>query len=112
MLEMHTHGHAFGDRVLAIVAERLERSLRAGDVMGRVGGDEFIAACPNMTPFDEAMIVERLHAAVTSPVRVAGIDVVVGVSIGTASGCAGASASALIAEADVAMYLAKAARAG
>ena len=101
-------GHAFGDRVLVVVAQRLERVLRAGDVMGRVGGDEFIAACRDLTPLDEGDVVARLHAALRTPVRVAGVDVDVRVSVGSASGLAGTSAAALIAQADAAMYTAKA----
>ena len=36
------HGHAFGDKVLQTVGERLRATLREGDIMGRIGGDEFV----------------------------------------------------------------------
>lgn len=103
-------GHAFGDKVLAVAAERLSRALRVGDVLGRVGGDEFVAACPAMSAADATATVERLERALRAPINIDGQEVTVGVSVGTASRDQGSSPAALIAAADSAMYRVKAFR--
>jgi len=103
-------GHSIGDRVLTVVAERLRGALRCGDVLARVGGDEFVAVCPSMPPDDRARIVTRLEDALATPIRIDSIEATIGVSIGSATGTPGTDATALIAEADAAMYEVKAAR--
>jgi diguanylate cyclase (GGDEF)-like protein/PAS domain S-box-containing protein len=62
-------GHHAGDTVLQIAAQRLRRGLRIDDVVGRVGGDEFVAllAAP-IEPNDVEDIVNRLHAALEEPI--------------------------------------------
>ena len=62
-------GHHAGDTVLQIAAQRLRRGLRSDDVVGRVGGDEFVAllAAP-IEPTDVEDIVNRLHAALEEPI--------------------------------------------
>jgi diguanylate cyclase (GGDEF)-like protein/PAS domain S-box-containing protein len=62
-------GHHAGDTVLQIAAQRLRRGLRTDDVVGRVGGDEFVAllAAP-IAPADVEAIVKRLHAALEEPI--------------------------------------------
>jgi diguanylate cyclase (GGDEF)-like protein len=62
-----THGHAAGDRVLAMVGARAARSMRASDVVGRVGGDEFMALLPEATPEGAAAVAEKLRAALAQP---------------------------------------------
>jgi len=97
-------GHAFGDTVLAVAAERLGGTLRASDLLGRVGGDEFVAACPRMTSADAVAAVQRLEDALVLPIVVNGEEVTIGVSVGTATGEKGSTATALIAAADNVMY--------
>ena len=65
-------GHHAGDTVLQIAAQRLRRGLRSDDVVGRVGGDEFVAllAAP-IEPTDVEDIVNRLHAALEEPIVIA-----------------------------------------
>lgn len=116
-------GHAFGDRVLAVVGERLSWSVRGGDMAARLGGDEFAVLLEEQaTPQAALAIAERIQSAVATPIGVDGRQVRVGVSIGIASsetlGEAGATvtleplasgvlADELVRNADVAMYEAK-----
>jgi diguanylate cyclase (GGDEF)-like protein len=59
-----THGHPFGDLVLKRVSERLQSSIRPYDVLGRVGGEEFLIIAP-ATPSDEAVsLAERIISAI------------------------------------------------
>jgi diguanylate cyclase (GGDEF)-like protein/PAS domain S-box-containing protein len=62
-------GHHAGDTVLQIAAQRLRRAVRPDDVVGRVGGDEFVAllAAP-IRPTDVENLVNRLHAALEEPI--------------------------------------------
>ncbi len=62
-----THGHAAGDRVLAMVGARASRSMRASDVVARVGGDEFVALLPEATREGAASVAEKLRASLAQP---------------------------------------------
>jgi diguanylate cyclase (GGDEF)-like protein/PAS domain S-box-containing protein len=63
-------GHPVGDRVLAIVAERLVGALRPGDLVARIGGDEFAVLCERLSDVDDVeTVAERLLAAVREPIR-------------------------------------------
>lgn len=104
------YGHAFGDTVLAAAARRMSYALRATDVLGRVGGDEFVAACPFMEAEDAVAVVERLEVALQAPIIVDGVEVRIGVSVGSATAPRGSSVEALIAAADTEMYAVKASR--
>jgi two-component system cell cycle response regulator len=106
------HGHAVGDRVLFQVAQALRTGVREVDVVGRVGGEEFVVVAPE-TPSKEALqLAERLRRAVADEVVHApdGDDVRVTVSVGVATlaEVAADSPAALLAEADRALYRAKA----
>ncbi|MGY1707687.1 diguanylate cyclase domain-containing protein [Geodermatophilus sp. SYSU D00697] len=106
-------GHAAGDTVLRETARRLHTVLRPGDTVGRLGGDEFVVVCPDV-PTEEAaaLVVERIHHAVTAPLTVDGgpagrVQVSVGVSTGAALSRPGDGPEALLRRADVAMYRVK-----
>lgn len=107
-------GHAAGDALLVAVADRLRGALRSADTVARLGGDEFAALLE--PPFDEvAEVAERLVDAVGRPLLVHGVEVPIEVSVGVAvveQGATSPSASALLAEADRAMYAAKASGGG
>jgi diguanylate cyclase (GGDEF)-like protein len=57
-------GHAVGDLVLKEVANRMAASCRSGDLLGRVGGEEFLAVFADVTGRDAQVIAERLREAV------------------------------------------------
>ncbi|NKX91111.1 diguanylate cyclase domain-containing protein [Nocardia coubleae] len=78
-----TLGHAIGDTVLQIVAQRLQRALRAEDVVGRLGGDEFLvllAGHPQRT--DLPRLIERLRVTMAEPIIASGHRLEVSASIG------------------------------
>ncbi|WP_118184235.1 sensor domain-containing diguanylate cyclase [Paraburkholderia phosphatilytica] len=102
-------GHMVGDAVLRVMAQRVAATVRAQDVFGRFGGEEFALLLP-CTPLADAMCVaEKIrHAIADAPVDVQGVQVPVTASVGGASARVGVSAyEALINEADAALYSAK-----
>ena len=105
-----TLGHAAGDQLLAEVARRLELTAREQDTVGRLGGDEFVViAYPVPSATEAACIAARLMKAVQQPVELAGSQVYPTSSIGAALSAPGMLADQLLADADRAMYTAKAA---
>jgi diguanylate cyclase (GGDEF)-like protein len=104
-----TLGHARGDRLLALVAERLLTAVRAVDTVARLGGDQFAMLLEDLTSADRAMIVaERALSLLAKPFDLAGQSVSVSASIGLALRADGnTGADELIHEADAAMYEAK-----
>jgi diguanylate cyclase (GGDEF)-like protein len=108
-------GHATGDRLLRLVADRLRSTVRDSDVVGRFGGDEFVVVCHDVAGAGAARrIAESVVAALDeASLDVAGDAVRPAASIGLAWAAAGpAAAESLIARADAAMYEAKRTRAG
>ena len=59
-----THGHAAGDQVLRQCAQRVQQTLRGGDMLCRVGGEEFTALLPDTGLAQAAQLAERLRAEV------------------------------------------------
>ncbi len=104
-------GHEAGDRLLVEVARRLQRLARRADTVARLGGDEFVLLCPSLHEDDDLRLVaDRVLAAVAEPFVDEGRDLSVTGSVGIVSSSdPGADAGALIEDADVAMYEAKAA---
>ena len=106
-----TYGHAAGDQVLIKLAEVSRRLLRATDICGRLGGEEFVGLLPE-TPADQAYTVaERLRETLAeTPVATPAGEIRFTVSIGIATATPGdRSIDDLIRVADEAMYEAKAA---
>ncbi|MFQ1001967.1 putative bifunctional diguanylate cyclase/phosphodiesterase [Modestobacter sp. SSW1-42] len=103
-------GHAVGDRVLHTVARRLETVVRAGDVVCRLGGDEFIVVAEHL--HDEAtltVLAGRVIAAVSEPFDGADTPVRIGASVGIGVSRDGRTdPDQLLGEADAAAYRAKA----
>jgi diguanylate cyclase (GGDEF)-like protein/PAS domain S-box-containing protein len=103
-------GHDAGDDLLCVVATRLSEALRPEDTVARFGGDEFVVLSTRLTGPDEALrLAERLRAAVSVPVSLQeGYTVVPTMSIGlTTTSDPHADPTALLRDADAAMYRAK-----
>jgi len=100
-------GHDFGDRVLVEVAARLTRELPSHQVLGRLGGDEFIMMVRGNGPQEVAPIAERILQAVRRPMTIEGERLVVDASIGLAAAERFWTVPELIDHADQAMYDAK-----
>ena len=100
-------GHAIGDETLCLFASVAGINMRASDLLGRFGGEEFVAILPG-TASEAAVAAERVRAAFEAAgVMVADQLLSATVSIGVASGEPGADIIALIAAADRALYKAK-----
>jgi diguanylate cyclase (GGDEF)-like protein/PAS domain S-box-containing protein len=106
-----TLGHAAGDELLALVAERLRIASRDSDVIGRLGGDEFMIVLRDLPGPEIAMqVADRFSMALCGHFALSGGAAELTVSIGVACGEAGAvSADELVRQADAAMYRAKSA---
>jgi diguanylate cyclase (GGDEF)-like protein len=105
-----TYGHAAGDEVLVEVANRLHASVRASDTVCRLGGDEFLVICEDLSGGGVARdLAQRIVAAARQPVRLRqGGAVAVGASIGVAvSSRADEAPERLLQAADEALYTAK-----
>jgi diguanylate cyclase (GGDEF)-like protein/PAS domain S-box-containing protein len=106
-------GHAVGDELLVLVAQRLRDSCRAGDVVARQGGDEFLVLVQGTTgdalPGAAAQAVAaNLRVALAKPFALASTDLYITPSIGASLFPAdGDSAETLLKHADIAMYAAK-----
>lgn len=109
-----SHGHAMGDALLVIVAQRLQSSLRIEDMAARLGGDEFIVLLGSeFGTQDEAAVRarrvgEKILAAIREPITIDQCDLRVSASIGIALyPAADLDAAGLLQRADRAMYCAK-----
>jgi diguanylate cyclase (GGDEF)-like protein/PAS domain S-box-containing protein len=102
-------GHDAGDRLLVEVARRLRVAVRAGDVVARIGGDEFCVLAERISDEREARdLSRRLLDAVGTPLKLEGRDVQISTSIGLALDTTGAEMiGSLVRDADVALYRAK-----
>jgi diguanylate cyclase (GGDEF)-like protein/PAS domain S-box-containing protein len=101
-------GHQAGDRVLGETSRRLESVIRPGDIVARMGGDEFVVLCENLaSPDDAEKIATRIVQTVGKPIPVAAGVASVTASVGIAIGSLGESAASIVARADEAMYRTK-----
>jgi len=103
-------GHEAGDELLRQVAARLARAMPPDDLLARFGGDEFVAVLGDVARLEDVTEVGRgLLRALNRPFMLADEWVKVTASIGGVLGsCGSTSASAMLRDADAAMYVAKA----
>jgi diguanylate cyclase (GGDEF)-like protein len=104
-------GHSAGDALLAELAARLRATIREGDVAIRLGGDEFAVLLVDTSRPDADRLSHRLLDAIKAPVDVVGFDISSTASIGIADSRSDGY-DALLRNADIAMYAAKAAGKG
>jgi len=99
-------GHNSGDATLHLFATVVKKTLRAGDAIGRLGGEEFIALLPS-TLGDATAAANRVRRAFAAASAVPGSHAAATVSVGVSCGSASADIDTLIARADAALYRAK-----
>ncbi|MBW8896735.1 MAG: EAL domain-containing protein [Massilia sp.] len=104
-----TLGHDIGDELLRLVSRRLSETLRFGDVLSRIGGDEFGIILENVSQVRvAALIAEKCLAKLADPIHIHGHDIHIGASIGISVYPDDATdMHALLKYADTAMYYAK-----
>jgi diguanylate cyclase (GGDEF)-like protein/PAS domain S-box-containing protein len=103
------HGHAVGDAYIREVSKRISASVRDGDGVGRLSGDEFVVVLSGIgTPTEAIGMAGRIIDSVRQPLRLGGASFTPSLSIGIAySAGPGTTADELLAQADAAMYRAK-----
>ena len=108
------YGHDVGDKVLVEVANRLRSRVRLDEVVGRLGGDEFILLIDNMDTNKHVArnaalgVAEQLVTLLSMPINFNDIKLTIGVSIGIRIfGLDAIKAETVIKDADIAMYRAK-----
>jgi diguanylate cyclase (GGDEF)-like protein len=102
-------GHAVGDELLKSVAKRLRSTMRQGDIVARISGDEFALAIEGLSNVDELeKIVEKLRFRLAQPYRIRGHKIYTSASIGVALyPLDSADRDTMLRNADAAMYRAK-----
>jgi len=101
------YGHAVGDRVLQLIAARAASVVRGGDLVGRLGGEEFGILMPGATLNEAVQVAERLREAMETVAQVDESLPAVTISVGIAARERQRTAAELLAAADIALYTAK-----
>jgi len=103
-----TYGHPAGDEVLRASAQRLRASIRAGDAVGRIGGEEFLVLVTDAQSEEVADMAERIRATqAMPPIQFGQHSIALTCSIGYAIGAASDPIDGLLRLADQALYRAK-----
>jgi diguanylate cyclase (GGDEF)-like protein len=104
-----SHGHDIGDRLLTLVAERLQSCVRHGDTVGRLGGDEFAIVIARMAEADDAdLVAAQVVEQLARPFDLDGRETLITASIGISIyPIDGTDANVLLKNADTAMYQGK-----
>jgi diguanylate cyclase (GGDEF)-like protein len=103
-----THGHLIGDEVLCALVRLIEGHLRAHDILGRHGGDEFVILTAHTSAEAAATTFERIRSVVAgTPIATSVGDIPISISIGIRAWHRGETDVELLAAADAALYRAK-----
>lgn len=104
-----TYGHNVGDKLITALSQAMNKALREGDTLARIGGDEFIAVMVDLYKVEDCQpLLARLLEAAAHPVTIGDIIISISASIGvTFYPLDDTSAEQLIRHADQAMYVAK-----
>jgi diguanylate cyclase (GGDEF)-like protein/PAS domain S-box-containing protein len=104
-----SYGHSVGDLILVQIAQRLQATVREGDTVSRIGGDEFVLILSELSGLDQCKrILDRVLNIISDPISIGEDDVEVHASIGlTFYPEDDADADILLRHADQAMYVAK-----
>lgn len=102
-----TMGHATGDALLVKVARLLEESVRPGDVVARIGGDEFVLLCSDCDADLAEGVASRIVGSLEEPLDLGTVELYMTASIGIAVADGRSSPADLIQNADTALYEAK-----
>jgi diguanylate cyclase (GGDEF)-like protein/PAS domain S-box-containing protein len=102
-------GHEIGDKLLKIVAERMQSSVRQADTISRVGGDEFVVLLSQIDSLeDAAQVARKINVTLSQPHQIEGHELMVSASVGISIYPDNAKdASSLMRNADSSMYCAK-----
>lgn len=101
-------GHGCGDAILSEIAFRLRQTVRAGDIVARFGGDEFVVGAVVADQREAMALAQRMQACFDSAIPIEGLDYFVTASIGVSlSGPDAGTSVVLLRSADVAMHTAK-----
>ncbi len=104
------HGHEIGDKLLVALAENMQHTLREGDTLARIGGDEFVALMLDLTDASATSeLLPRLLAAAAKPVQIGELTLQVSASLGVTffPQLEIVDSDQLLRQADQAMYTAK-----
>lgn len=103
-----THGHAIGDAVLQVLAERMGMCVRDYDTLARLGGDEFLVLLPRLSRREDLSVVAfKIARSIREPIPLGDITLNVSASVGLAVYEPGEALDKLIQRADAEMYRAK-----
>ena len=103
-----THGHPSGDEILKIIARSMRNNVRASDIVGRYGGEEFIILFSSIDKHSALQLAEKIRKNVESDTRsIVPVTVSIGIATGELENQIEESMISLIKSADDALYEAK-----
>lgn len=104
-----TFGHSAGDQVLVRVAEIITDNVSSGDIICRLGGDEYVVLCDQVEDSEQIIfLAQRMNEALRTSITIKGTEIYITASIGLAFGHGSThSADDLLRESDAAMYVTK-----